>query len=682
MEKKPDVKGRGISLRKRKTTNTKPVIGPPRQIAMPPMPGAKLPTTAETPRIANRDRQKVADMVKRRMSTRYAPGEAGEVPAMPVMPDLSQIPGSLARKAQAAAKGQDLDVDLDAFREPGFDAEQYVQKILANATDQEIKEFLERLRDSRRRTSSDLQKNVFVNRTQFILISKEIDKLKSEMRTLRGLLNDLHNTTSSLKLEPEIPGSAALNAPSMDMYLSNSKARKAANRNSIADLTALHMTHLQTLWKQVEGAQKFLPAVPGRHILVESRDWLELNAATWKPRRQVHMVLLNDHLLLAAKKRKRVDPNNPHASQRKDGGGPMVKLVAERCWPLVEIEMVDLSPDSKSGRGNRGEAMSNAINIRVGKESFVFRNEDKDLKVKLLIAFKKTADELRKALRAESEDKHRIRDSLTYLTARDPALLSQGELLKTLSATMSKDQPSILFHFDGQPRNLRWVENQMDDLDERIAHRRFEDSVALLEKLRNLAISLKNNLLAADLVTIKLDERAARLASLITTELVDNVSRKSLVQKTVLWLCRLNYEDRAREVLLEAKSGMIKKRTRQVRFEGDIPLYISQIALVQFTLIRNTVEIYNSCFDHKLASALVKWAKEHVASFIELYQRQLEGVEKGDQVRKNCEDIVMMHSAMLVDVGLDFFRNGEILEQGMDNGPIGGELKKSVGLGI
>ena len=560
-----------------------------------------------------------------------------------------------------------------------------VQKILVNATDPEIKGFLERLRDSRRRTSSDLQKNVFVNRTQFILISKEIDKLKSEMRTLRGLLNDLHNTTSSLKLDPEVPGSAALTSPmSSDMFLQAPKSRKAANRSSIADLTALHMTHLQVLWKQVEGAQKFLPAVPGRHILVESRDWLELNAATWKPRRQVHMVLLNDHLLLAAKKRKRVDPNNP----RRDGGGPMVKLVAERCWPLVEIEMVDLSPtaqDSKSVSsrgGGRGESVSNAINIRVGKESFVFRNEDKDVKIKLLLAFKKTVDELRRALRAESEDKHRMRDSLSYLTSRDPALLSQGELLKTLSATMSKDQPSILFHFDGQPRNLRWVENQMDDLDERIAHRRFEEAVAMLEKLRNLATtSLKSNLLAADLVTIKLDERAARLASLITTELIDNVSSKSIVNRTISWLCRLNYEDRARQVFLEAKSGIIKKRTRQVRFEGDIPLYISQIALVQFTLIRNTVDVYNSCFEHKLASALVKWAKEHVGEFVELFQTQLEGVERDAKVRRECEGIVEMHGGMLVDVGLDFFRAGEVLREGLEGG-IWRRGSRVVGLGV
>ena len=92
---------------------------------MPPMPGAKLPTTAAAPpRVANRDRQKVADMVKRRQSTRYVTAaEAGDMPALPIMPDLATIMGAGGRKA-SVMRIQDLDVDLDAFRDPRFVPEQ------------------------------------------------------------------------------------------------------------------------------------------------------------------------------------------------------------------------------------------------------------------------------------------------------------------------------------------------------------------------------------------------------------------------------------------------------------------------------------------------------------------------------------------------------------------------------
>lgn len=461
----------------------------------------------------------------------------GEVPPMPAIPAMPSInAGAGAKLPVKSTVRNDVDLDLDMFRDPAFNSDTFVTAVLANASDEEIKDYQKRLKEIRNRTSSDLQKNVFVNRTQFILISKEIDKLKTEMRALRSLLNDLHNTTSSLKTD-------SVNS----MSNSDITSRKRANRSSVADLTALHMSHLQALWKQVEGAQKFLPSVPGRHIVLESRHWLELNAATWKPRRIVHMVLLNDHLLIATVKKKRTENGN--------SASPQIKNVAERCWPLAEIEMVDLSPsDSRKGQ------VLNAVNLRVGKESFVYQNDDPSKKLELLRQFKKSADELRKALRAESEDNLRRRDSMTFLAGRDPKLLEKGDLLNSLSAHGST---SALFTVEGQTRNLRWVESQMDELDENLAHRQFEEAVGSVEKLRQLATTLgKNNALVAELINFKLDERAARLAAIITTDLTENPAKKSAVKANVQWLIRLDFEDRAREAFLEAKAAVIRKRTR------------------------------------------------------------------------------------------------------------------------
>lgn len=78
------------------------------------------------------------------------------------------------------------------------------------------------------------------------------------------------------------------------------------------------------------------------------------------------------------------------------------------------------------------------------------------------------------------------------------------------------------------------------------------------------------------------------------------------------------------------------------------------MALVQFTLIKNTVEIYNSCFDHRLASALVRWAKEHIENYIDLLDRQLQTVDPSSKVFDDCMVITKIHSTMLVDCGLDF----------------------------
>jgi hypothetical protein len=361
------------------------------------------------------------------------------------------------------------------------------------------------------------------------------------MRVLRTLLTDLHNTTDSLRTESSFSSA------------NESASRRHANRSSVADLTALHMSHLQALWKAVEGAQKFLPSVPGRHIVLESKHWIELNAATWKPRRIVHMVLLNDHLLIATVKKKRVD-NNTSGSQR----SPHTKNVADKCWGLSEIEMVDLSTDAATAR--RG--IVNAISLRIGKESFVYKNEDEEKKTELLRQFKKSRDELRKALRAETEDSLRRRDSVSFFTGRDPKLLEHGDLLNSLTAHGTGNS---MFTVEGQSRNLRWVEGQMDELDEAIAHRKFEDAVASVSRLRALAQSLaKGNSLVSELIHLKLDERASKLAAIVTSDLVENPAQKTGVKNCINWLVRLDYEDRAREAFLEARGGTIKKRTRYV----------------------------------------------------------------------------------------------------------------------
>jgi hypothetical protein len=84
------------------------------------------------------------------------------------------------------------------------------------------------------------------------------------------------------------------------------------------------------LWESVEGSQKFVPLIPDRHLITETPHFVELNAATYKPRRRVHLFLLNDAMLVAVKKRRQMEM------------GGKEKLVAERCFNLSEIVVVDL----------------------------------------------------------------------------------------------------------------------------------------------------------------------------------------------------------------------------------------------------------------------------------------------------------------------------------------------------
>ena len=288
------------------------------------------------------------------------------------------------------------------------------------------------------------------------------------------------------------------------------RARKQANRSSVANLEAMWNTQLHALWKNVEGSQKFLPAIPGRHVVIEQSSWLELDGATWKAKQVAHIFLLNDHLMIARRRKKRVDPSA--TTNGNTGSKSSSRTVAERCWPLQDIDMVDLASLGSSGAGSR-DGMANAISIRYGNESFTYRSEmsSNSEKTSLLTAFRRTADELRRALRADMEENtSKEQETVEYLTTRDPALSNKTDLLRSLSG--AKDRPEILIDVDGKRQNLRWVEGQIDELDSEVALQRFEDAVRHVEKLRKLARSLKGSMIAQDLITTKVDERARQLA--------------------------------------------------------------------------------------------------------------------------------------------------------------------------
>lgn len=102
------------------------------------------------------------------------------------------------------------------------------------------------MRKLKSRASNDLQQNVYQNRTQFIKISKEAEKLKSEMRALRNLMSDLKTNTTALR-------SAANNADSSSFGGEFSTGlSKRDKRSSVADRTALWSSQMQVSLQLLE----------------------------------------------------------------------------------------------------------------------------------------------------------------------------------------------------------------------------------------------------------------------------------------------------------------------------------------------------------------------------------------------------------------------------------------------
>ena len=99
-------------------------------------------------------------------------------------------------------------------------------------------------------------------------------------------------------------------------------------------------------------------------------------------------------------------------------------------------------------------------------------------------------------------------------------------------------------------------------------------------------------------------------------------------------------------------------------FEGDVLLYIFQISFVYFTLIKNTIAVYQQCFPSSMVSASIKWAKEQLDDFNALLARQMFSVERGTSVWQECMDIVHEDAATLREVGVDF---GDLVARGLES---------------
>ncbi|KAI7109566.1 hypothetical protein KC324_g20195, partial [Hortaea werneckii] len=280
---------KGISLRRKKTA--RPTISAPRQISQPSIvesrdrsQDSRGPPLRETqtngsgngnltvpgrePRPGLGGGDKTSDLVKRRYSTRFVSGvqagqfsDGGLAPPVPAMPSLpaqyargkspsqSRSPQRDGRSPERAYGPGRLRVNPTALGDAGLEAPQYVQSILSEATEDDIQAYQQELTSLKAHTSAELQHNVYQNRTQFIKISKEADKLKSEMKMLRGMMSEL---TGALGHATSAAGGPDANGPTSAMSLAD---RKRANRSSVANLEALWSTHLQALWKRVEGSQ-------------------------------------------------------------------------------------------------------------------------------------------------------------------------------------------------------------------------------------------------------------------------------------------------------------------------------------------------------------------------------------------------------------------------------------------
>ncbi|KAF9469596.1 Cullin repeat-like-containing domain protein, partial [Collybia nuda] len=594
-----------------------------------------MPIPGQGPIPRGGPKSRVDDRIKKRMSMRYAEMVASPTD-MDVVPPMPGYPGGGAPSMMSLGMGMerigDEDVrdrgplrstldDKKILDDDNFDPDSFLKLKLANSTESELRSLQSSLRGVKNETNSELQRNVFKNYAEFVLISKEITSLETEMLELKDLLSDYKSMPSLLHI-PDPTNNA-------------SNTLSTYKRSSVADLRIMYFNQMQELHALIEGAAKFAPTTPGRHVVSEVEGVLALNAATYKVMGRVRFVVLDD-LVLVARRR------------RRNAAGTGGKLVAEKCWPLSEMLVLDTKDSAR---------MTNVFKIRHGKETHVYRTETSADKKSLLAQFRQVAEELAAKKRKEREGEHERRKSMWQSGGGDRSSIPPVPDWMAELASKGGDIPGLASDAkEKAERDARWVGEWADELTVAIALREWEKAVTLVEQGICDTVAGKAKLSTTPLLVHKLPA----LTSLLTKSLLDTLSRptirKSAVVSLIALLLRLKAGPAARSTFLDMRTKVLKTHVRKIRFEGHIGAYIADLAIVYFTGIKHTADWFLASFkENEVASTFIDWAKKQIENYAETFRIQVYTSDVDPKVVEDALKVTYTQSKKLLqEYGLDF----------------------------
>ncbi|PLW54141.1 hypothetical protein PCANC_06452 [Puccinia coronata f. sp. avenae] len=583
-----------------------------------------------------------AALLNKRQSVSYGHVQSKSTPQpMPPMPAIpgrfgghrsdDRIAGGLRKNVSSGTSL--IHIDSETLAQMDFDAEKFMTIHLATvgggATDPEsLKLFKESLRATHMTANQSLQENAFKNYGAFVAISKEIATLENEMLELKSVLEEFKTLPNDLDMGLGTMAESSLTG----------EAKRKQARNSIADVNALYKSQLESLWENVEGSQKFLPIQPGRHILSESKSFVELNPITYQPKQAVNLFLLDDSLLIAVRK------------QTRSATGKAT-LMAEKCFNLAQISIIGLDD---------GPDLSNALQIQRNQEKVILRTDRPQEKRELLDSFRRLSEEIARKKRKQSII------GVGALSAEHP--YQAGLLLSSRGLEGAESQ----FHSGKLPswgKDDRFhkmcgrVGDLLDEVSVGIACRRYDGAIEQVERARQMVAEWAAGEPKAGEIVVPLEERiearAQELAERLLAELAETSVKKAQLVRTVALLDRLASPfaplERAKEAFLAMRSELVRKQIGQIKFEGDLALWVSQTSFVLFTLIKNTCEWYLTAFrDNRLASSFVKWAVDQLDLFGEVFRRQVYEGEEDQWTIQESISVTKAHAGMLKEVGLDF----------------------------
>ncbi|KAJ3162605.1 exocyst complex component exo84 [Geranomyces variabilis] len=523
-------------------------------------------------------------------------------------------------------------LDIVRFADENFKAEQYVHAMLNQSTEDAVRAFHLDLLNARDAAAVDLQRNVYKNYTEFVLISKEIYKLETDMWELRGLLGEFKQVNLDLlRIGNVEDGAAALEKVSEDTYSQDALHTKALNTPSsnlaTQSETQNRLSQLSALYETIEGLSKILPPTPTRYLIRDgsSTRYSEINPSNLnKVVQNVHFFLLSDALLVTTKKRGIISGKS--------------RMVLDKCWSVGDVAIIDVKDSTE---------VSNAFKVLRHPDTFIYRSETLEEKRTFLTTFKRYTDELMLQKRAAVEN------AKSKQAAASNPLPAEDLLSPSRSDADREERARKAARDDLTGSDVKWLTELGDELDVLVAHRDFDVAVGLIEEARKLLAKATAETPRVSTMRGNVEERTNHLAQLVSMDLANPVASKKQVQANIDKLLRLGMGDQARDFFLTSRTSIIRHRIRLVRFDGDVAIYISELAQVVFRLIRNTCEWYGGSFrDTTMASGFMKWVNGELDNFAQIFRRQVFDCHPALSVIADCLQHAMHHCKPLREFGL------------------------------
>ncbi|KAK9247847.1 Cullin repeat-like-containing domain protein [Lipomyces tetrasporus] len=135
----------------------------------------------------------------------------GDAPFTPRQPTLVSASSSQPVQTLESGRAQNLPVlsgldekkyliPVTEFQDGKFDPQKYIQTQLMDSADYQVRDYLEKLRQTQEQLSKDMQRNLFNNYSQFVLISSEIRTLEQEIRSTRNMMNELSSLVVDMRI--------------------------------------------------------------------------------------------------------------------------------------------------------------------------------------------------------------------------------------------------------------------------------------------------------------------------------------------------------------------------------------------------------------------------------------------------------------------------------------------------